>query len=159
MNCRKFEPLIALYAGRDLDDPTQVEEHLADCPACRELLEDLQSSQAELREWAPEPVDAALLASVRSGVLSKVEARRPKMWPWVAGLATAGTLALAFLATPPPVPEPPRPQPLVAQVPPAVVAKSSAPRHKRVVRQKAEPLVVKMLTDDPDIVIIWLSGD
>ena len=32
MNCREFEPLIALYAGRDLDDGNRrVEEHLAEC--------------------------------------------------------------------------------------------------------------------------------
>ena len=78
MNCRAFEPLIALYAGRDLDDPAQVEEHLAECPECRQLLEDLHSSQADLREWASDPVDAAFLTAVRSSVLARVEDRPRK---------------------------------------------------------------------------------
>ena len=81
MNCRAFEPLIALYAGHDLDDSAQVESHLAECPECRQLLEDLQSSQAELREWAADPVDAAFLSEVRSVVLAQVETPRAKVWP------------------------------------------------------------------------------
>ena len=61
MTCREYEPLIALYVEGDLND-RDVEQHLAGCCACRELLEDLRVSQADLKELAV--VDAALLSAV-----------------------------------------------------------------------------------------------
>ena len=157
MNCRQFEPLIALYAGHDLDDTTQVESHLAQCSECRELLEDLQASQSALKEWGADPVDAAFLASVRTDVLARIENRRKPFWPWVAVFATVAAAVIVFVATPPdPVPPPPPPPQVVAQMIPQIETRARAPRRKRVVRRKAEPLVVKMLTDDPDIIVIWL---
>ena len=170
MNCDAFEPLIALYVGDDLPerDTPKVVQHLAGCPDCRQLLEDLQASHAALRELGSEAVDAAMLTAVRAGVLGGIGDRRRRVWPWVAAFAAAGTLATALIVTPRKAVEK---APLIVQKPaiervetarvveePVVVR-----RRRRVVRRRpapppaeAEPLVVKMLTDDPDIVIIWL---
>ena len=165
MSCSAFEPLIALYAGRDLDrrDNTRVEEHLAACPDCRELLEDLQASQAALKDLGSDAVDAALLTAVRSGVLAGIGDRRRTVWPWIAALAAAA--AVLMVAPRKPVTEPaPLPAP-VAQTarvferqaePPAPPATRRRRVAKRAPAPEVEPLVVKMLTDDPDIVIIWL---
>ena len=167
MTCREYEPLIALYVEGDLND-RDVELHVAQCPGCRELLEDLRASQASLKE--PASVDAALLAAVRSGVLAKIENRRLRAWPLVLAFAIAVALMVAI----PPVPRKPAAVRGGADslVPgrPAEIAQAT-PRPKRI-RPRArpritpsappEPLVVKMLTDDPNIVIIWLvdrTGD
>jgi len=168
MNCRAFEPLIALHAGRDLDgrDLARVEEHLAECSDCRQLLEDLQESRTALKELASEEVDGALLAAVRSGVLG-VNTPRRAIWPWVAAFVTTAALVIAFVATPRKPERQPHPLPdghgsvteprALASDPPQV---KPGPKRRRVVRRtpipRSEPLVVKMLTDDPDIVIIWL---
>ena len=51
MNCGAFEPLIALHVEGELSeqDTRRVEEHLAVCPGCRELLDDLRASQTVLK--------------------------------------------------------------------------------------------------------------
>ena len=174
MSCQAFEALIALYVEGDLpgQDTPRVEKHLAVCADCRELLEDFRASQAAVKELGSETVDAALLTAVRAGVLARIDGRRKALWPWMA----AATAALALLAvlTPwrRPAPEQPRPV-VVAQAPPSVQAppNTPAPDYRPAVRRSSRPssarrpvpqLVVKMLTDDPDIVIIWLvdqTGD
>lgn len=168
MNCDAFEPLIALYVGADLPDRDrpQVEQHLAACPDCRQLLEDLQANHAALRELGSEAVDAVMLTAVRAGVLAGIGERRRRVWPWVAAFAAAAALVAALVVTPRKPIEQPQPPPQVARVvvaPERVVEETVAPRRRRVARRRptpppreAQPLVVKMLTDDPDIVIIWL---
>jgi predicted anti-sigma-YlaC factor YlaD len=159
MTCCEYEPLIALWVEGDLND-REVERHLAECSGCRELLEDLRSSQAALKELPV--VDAAFLSAVRSGVLAKIERRRPMVWPWVAAFAVAGALIIAVL-TAPQKPTPIAKSPVSGRAtPPAAVARTTSVAKRRGrprgrLRTKGSaPLVVKMLTDDPNIVIIWL---
>ena len=78
MTCAQYEPLIALYVEGDLPvaDTPLVEEHVAVCADCRELLQDLRASQAVVKELGTEPVDGALLTAVRAGVLAKIGDRR-----------------------------------------------------------------------------------
>lgn len=168
MTCREYEPLIALCVEGDLSD-RDVELHLAGCSGCRELLEDLRASQASLKELTS--VDAAFLSVVRSGVLGKLENRRLRAWPLVLAFAIAAALILAIQAPPQ---KPVSPSGLAVQEQPPsqpIEAAQAAPRPKRIrpghrppARRSAPPelLVVKMLTDDPNIVIIWLvdrTGD
>jgi anti-sigma factor RsiW len=174
MSCPAFEPLIALYVAGDATggEAAQVEEHLPGCAACRELLEDLQTTQSSLMDLRTEPVDPALLAAVRAGVLSRIERRRRLVWPWAAALAAAMSLA-AILLAPARKPDPP-PMPVAVARPPAPAIqpplrdhpvsrpKVRRPRPRSKPEKPAEPLVVKMLTDDPDVVIIWIvdqTGD
>ena len=180
MTCREYEPLIALYVEGDLED-RELERHLAECSDCRELLEDFRASQAALKELAA--VDAVFLSAVRAGVLDKIEGRRRRVWPWAAVFAAAAVLILAMMTAPqkpiavgqtarPSAPRgvpadggadplvrgrPPGRPPVIAQALPK--AKRSRPGGRLRTRGSAppaEPLVVKMLTDDPNIVIIWL---
>lgn len=171
MTCREYEPLIALYVEGDLSD-RDVEQHLSRCPACRELLEDLRASQASLKELTS--VDPAFLSAVRSEVLGKIENPRLRRWP----LVLASAIAAALILTIPVVPRKPASSgggadSLVPGRPPSRTAAiaQATPRAKRIRPRRrpritpsapAEPLVVKMLTDDPNIVIIWLvdrTGD
>jgi anti-sigma factor RsiW len=171
MNCHALERQIALYVGADLDaqETMRVEEHLATCSDCRQLLEDLQATHSALRELASDAVDAAMLTAVRSRVLSGIGERRKWSWPWVAAIALAAPLIVGLIIPwwmaveplpPAPLVHAPAPEPVMTT---GVVEKPPAPRRRRVVKrppapvwQEEQPLVVKMLTDDPDIVIIWL---
>ena len=173
MNCQIFEPLIALYVEGDLPerDVPRVEAHIATCADCRDLLEDLRSSQAALKTLGSEAVDRALLTAVRAGVLSRIDNRRRLVWPWVAA-ATAALALLALCLAPSGRPAPERRPAVIAQAPlspqpapevEAAVSRAAPPARSRRRRRPApdkapatEQLVVKMLTDDPDIVIIWL---
>jgi len=174
MSCQSFEPMIALYVEGDLpeQDVPRVEEHVATCADCRNLLEDFEASQAALKKLGAEAVDGALLTAVRAGVLAGIDNRRRLRWPWVAAATAALALLALFLApSRRPAPEP-RPV-AIAPAPPQVEAavggagppvRSRRPRRRAVTARPPAPqqLVVKMLTDDPDIVIIWLvdqTGD
>jgi hypothetical protein len=93
-------------------------------------------------------------------------------WPWVA-VATAALALLILLLAPARQPVPAQRPVVIAQAPPspqlpskieAAVggagppARSRRPRRRSVTARPPAPqqLVVKMLTGDPDIVIIWL---
>jgi anti-sigma factor RsiW len=165
MNCEKFEPEIALYVEGDLDgrEAAGVREHLAGCAACRELVDELMTSQAALKQLRAQPVDAALLAAVRSEVLAGIEDRSRARWPWVAAaIAVAAVLIAMFRPAPPPARIVQAP---VAQVRVNPTLPGRRPKLAKVRRRRpapGPPLVVKMFTDDPNIVIIWLvdqTGD
>jgi len=167
MNCEAFEPLIALHVEADLPegDRPKVEQHLAECANCRQLLEDFQASQSALRELGSEAVDAAMLTAVRAGVLARIGERRRRVWPWVAAFAAAAAVVAGLVVMPhKPVEQLPPPQVARVVTPEQVIVEQPVvPRRRRVARRRPapppkeeHPLVVKMLTDDPDIVIIWL---
>jgi hypothetical protein len=167
VNCSEFEPLIALHAGGDLEraESALVEAHVASCAGCRELLDDLRSDRATFEEWGSAPADAALLVTVRSGVMARVRKRRVVLWPWAAAAAiAAASLALSLRMRVEPI-RPVMQAPVVVAQQPAA-AKPAVRRKRQILPRRdtpdAEPLVVKMLTDDPDIVIVWLvdqTGD
>ncbi|HUE00244.1 MAG TPA: zf-HC2 domain-containing protein [Bryobacteraceae bacterium] len=81
MSCKKFETDIALYAGGDLPAgrTARLEAHLAECPECRALAEEMRTSQALLSELRDDPVADALVAQVHARVL--MEARRAGFSP------------------------------------------------------------------------------
>ena len=99
------------------------------------------------------------------------QARRPMwQWAWSLGLAAALVALLVMLALRPgrtPVAvRSNRSLTVAALSPPAVRESVSAPPpHRRVVRRKVnreptpqlEPLIVKLQTDDPNVVIYWIA--
>jgi hypothetical protein len=130
----------------------EVEEHLQRCVECRALSHDLLAN-------------ALALESLRSEELPRVAVQLPRgrrVFPWVA-VAAAAMFAFALLI--------PRPQtlkpvasPVIAPVasraeplPPPIETAKAQPT--RLHPQKVEPLKIKMLTPDPDIVIYWLIED
>jgi hypothetical protein len=123
-----------------------------------------------VREAHGEPVEAAHFAAVRARVLAEIERGRGPRWglAWGFALALAAAVLLVAVWTRPPqslvLPMPPAPvAPPMAQVVRAPAA-VQAPRRKqpRQVMVKAdrpaEPMVVKLLTDDPDVIIYWITG-
>jgi anti-sigma-K factor RskA len=81
-----------------------------------------------LRETHREPIDPAHYVAVRARVLAELGRGRRPVWPWAWALAAAAVaVVLAFVMIP-------RPKP-VGQ----------------------EPVVIKLLTDDPNVVIYWIG--
>ena len=168
MNCGAWEERVALYAGGDLaaEDALAVERHVAECAGCQILLGGLRESQAWLREAHAEPVEAAHLAAVRARVLAELEqSRRP--WWRLAWVGVAAVVALAIFTLRPIAPPLP-PAPKVAVVPPTVEApvvptpvqakkrEISKPRARKP-PQSSETLLVKLESNDPDVVIYWIT--
>jgi hypothetical protein len=147
--------------------------HLAQCPECRALAEDLAVNADVLRRMREEVVPARPLSVLRAN-----------RWLW-AGTAAAAVLIVAFgvsqlesgnsrarvtpavePASPPLVELPPSPKsgtgprPAAASraasqriLDPALASPAESRPHAS---EPAEPLLVKMLTPDPDVVIYWL---
>ncbi len=137
MTCRDCELCLA-EGGRS----SAVDEHLSECGECRALVEELAAN-------------ALALEALRSEELPKFAVqipRRRRTYGWVAAAAAAAFVIGMILPRPqsrPTVtPVPPEPPPLqVAEAPPEPV---------KIRTQKLQPLKIKMLTPDPDVVIYWL---
>ena len=183
MNCKHSESDLALYVEGDLPEAKakEMEVHLLACTACRQVLGELSGSQALFKSIRQETVSAAELADLRARVMERVAVQRPKpSWgSWVyalAGAAFAIVIMVGVLARerhrevkPVKVVELVPPPPAVQAVfPPAegetqnkvkVDVKHRA--RKKVIPPKVSaeppaPMMVKLQTDDPNIVIYWL---
>ncbi len=151
MNCPDWE-----------QDSAEFREHLKVCEQCREF----EENAAAMRELTIAP---AAFTAVRQRVLSEIQARKRRSmwwtWPPVAAAACVVILCAAYLA-----PSPQRPAALVAKKDPPKIEWTARPVAQRVHHKssgrslaqagpvrKTEPLaVIKMLTDDPNVIIIWL---
>ena len=174
MNCSDWEEQIALHTGGDLPpaEAAEVERHLRECAGCQVLASGLKQSLALLREAHDEPLAAAHFSAVRARVVAELEkGRRPSWWwAWTYGLAAVAVALLVMLALRPGR-TPERRAPVVAaNHPPVIVARVSAappPARRRVARRAVrpivpdtptlEPLIVKLQTDDPNVVIYWIA--
>jgi hypothetical protein len=128
--------------------------------------EEFEKNAAALREVDISP---AAFAAVRQRVLSEIQAkkRRTAWWSWsaVAAAASMAMLCVSYLS-----PSTEKPAALVAKKDPPKIEWTARPVAQRVHHKssgrlladrapvrKTEPLaVVKMLTDDPNVIIIWL---
>lgn len=161
MSCERWEEPIALYVEGDLAGPRPVEEHLRGCSGCREFAAEIRASQAALKDLGDEPVDPALLAAIRARVLDRVAAPPRRLAWWLAPVAAALLVVLSIPKEEPLVVRTPAP-PRAPEIARSTVARPPAPlrRVHRVARRQAEssaPLVIKILTEDPDVVIYWVG--
>lgn len=166
----------------------RVESHLRTCSDCWDLAEDLKESQAVFKSIRVHVPNSAMLSVVRARVLHEVAGRDLGTWfEWLfllgcrqkATLASmvlmvvgSGALWFAWESE-----APMAPRPTVVIVPPAVPdplpqAVSSRPDPKPHVRyHKPAPVVVsqepqpqaqvtiRLLTDDPNVIIYWLGDE
>jgi anti-sigma factor RsiW len=176
MNCALWQERIALFSGGDLaaDDALFVERHLTECAECRAFAESLSETRTMLLSLRS--VDEEQVAAVRMGVLHRIQSpRTPAILAWLPYAAAIAALAfgIAFWrarveppvrvahVAPPPVAE--FEHPLVAPV----EKKAAPPKRVRRVRptirppqvpvNETEPTVVTLYTDDPDVVIVWIT--
>ena len=180
------ERVLALLDSGDLDARTaaEAELHLRQCPSCKALSAAFVSSAQWLRALGADP-EANELAALAEGALAKITARRPQRGLWLAAPGVAAAIVLGALlftlqqsnpvAVPPriaQVPAPPATQatpaaPKIAKVDPgfkSVRAKTRArPDRLRLesvslISQKDGPPILKMKTNDPNVVILWVMN-
>jgi len=173
MNCREWEETLALYASGDLDArrAAEAERHLAACAGCQIFASGLLESLETMRAAHRQEIAEAHYAALRARLLSRL---RPVAWwrrGWLrwaaAGVVAAGALWLAMAAR---VLLRPAPQPVVAFVrPPAPALTATVQRvrpappiraethPRRKPAAPAEPLTVRLVTDDPNVVIYWIT--
>jgi len=167
MNCAEWQEKIALFTGADLpeDEAAAVEAHLAVCDECRAFDEEISNVRAELLSLRA--VDDAELVRLRSNVIGLLSTRRrfhvAMLLPYAAVLAMLlfGWTLWQPAAGPP--------APYVAKVEPPAMAFVRGARNTELVRparrvarkpppvEDAEPTVVTLYTDDPDVVIVWIT--
>jgi hypothetical protein len=164
MNCSDWQ----LQIAAEMEDPA-LAEHLSCCDACRGFALDLAENAAALRSIE---VDPAAYTAVRARVLEAVRPQRRFAWLWAAA-AVAACVAIGWFAaefrSPVPLPTVARklPAPETDRQPTPLWSRLSnkargftpvaAIRHPRRLVARSEPLTaIKLLTDDPNVVIIWL---
>ena len=134
-----------------------------------------------LRQAHRDPISEVHFAAVRARVLSQIAAERPsRRGNWIFGFLAAAAAVTGLMFWPkPPVRQPrptlalihraelPAPLPILEKVRPAQVTRIRRVRRKPLVTavvgpklfavKPQQPLVVKLITDDPSIVIYWIS--
>ena len=133
MTCQECE--IKLGMGED------AREHLASCEECRQLSEELRLNAVALEEMRV----------------------RPQMhWAWALAAAAAILLAIGLAVKPAARSQKPVRAAVVSAAPVPKVAAAIPIHQARPRRAKkpkpVEPLLVKMFTSDPDVVIYWIVG-
>lgn len=75
MTCQQFVEIVTDYLERQLDEARRVwtEEHLAECDACRNYLEQMQETIAAMRGLGERDLDEAR----RDKILAAMAAPRP----------------------------------------------------------------------------------
>jgi anti-sigma factor RsiW len=166
MTCSEYEELIALWAGGDLPDEetARVQAHMEVCEACGAFAAEMRDCRAALAELRGAPA-----MSVRAAVMARIaESGRHRMWWWkpaaVACAAGLAGFAVWVQGLDTSIPAPPA-APMVRAAVPAhgleftprpVRNVRPAPRREPEPPEAEETFTVKLMTDDPDIVIYWL---
>jgi hypothetical protein len=160
MTCHECELALAGEAVEECRD--LIDRHLAECAACREFAGELRANCEVFAAFSADPIPPVSI--------SVTPRPRPVQWQWAAAIAAMLVLALTITfakrsghrirpAADAPVPqiaavhEAPEPS-----LPAIMPVRHRAPRRSRPTpAQSKEPhiLQVKMLTDDPDVVIYW----
>lgn len=167
MNCVEWEEQIALLAGGDLglSETADVEQHLAGCTRCREFQAGLVATLDTVRNLHKDEIPQAHFQAVRTGVLAEIRRER-RVWrrlAWVSGVGIAAALIAGIALKPGPLPAPPKRLAVVipaAPIAPRVttsVSTRTAGKTARPTRPSGEPLLVKLQTADPKIVIYWIA--
>ncbi len=172
MNCGKFESWIALEVEGDLParKAGRLGRHLEACAGCRELAGSLRASQAALRDLRDEAVSEEELRLVRQRVLARVRAEPAAQagwlrWAWVGAAAVVVVAGLSLWrprqveAPPPAVARVEAPAPVLATEPPIAPRPVRAARPQPKPKRSAGPLLVRLETADPQVVIYWIFDE
>lgn len=173
MICSVYRRRIALYVEGDISkrQALRIEHHVGGCKRCRTFLGEIEESQEAVRLLKGESVSGDLREAVRNSVLERVATLAPerswggprlgaRIWQYgVVGmvLATIG-VALLYASFQANVDVSPNQMASVAQSEEQpVVVSGILTAGALEAALVSEPIMVKMLTDDPDVVIIWLA--
>ena len=165
MSCKEWEARVALHVGGDLpaEMASAVEQHLAGCSGCQVLWSGMRENLELLQAAHAEPLPAAAYSAVRARVMADVSRRRQPWWHWAAGLAAAALVVMVALAMRPlPEIQPlPRLALAVPRAPDVHAAAPAPPRSKPrppvAAAANRQPVLVRLVTNDPDIVLYWIA--
>jgi hypothetical protein len=171
MSCVEWQEKIALFTGADLpaDEAPAVEAHLSECAECRTFKRELSETRAMLLSMRT--IDEADVAVVRSKVVGELgtRCRRPLLaWlPYAAAVAVfifGMTMWRAGSLSKPPLNHA---RGSLVSIPKEPSASANGGGLRPVARRKpqvkprpkpaTEPTVVTLFTDDPDVVIVWIT--
>lgn len=171
MNCDEALGIAALAASGDAS-PAELQEfnvHAAVCAACRSEIAGFGALLSQLQGMREAELPGSACAAVRARVISDIDGRRRRRWvvAWSSLAVAACAIAMVFALhreAPVAVLRATRPPVEIASVLDAgpEIPAQSAPRIRRVVRRiaqgkPAEPIVVHMFTNDPNVVIYWVA--
>ena len=166
MNCFEWEERIALYAGGDLPtaEAAAVERHVAECADCQSLLSGLRASMSLVQEAHGEPIESAHFAAVRARVLAELERAPAHRWrfAWMYAVAAAAAVVLLLAVWPRPELRLALPMPSAPAAPSMAKVRVTAPVIRVIPRKRpqaapTESVMVKLETDNPDVVIYWIA--
>ncbi|MCX5771683.1 MAG: zf-HC2 domain-containing protein [Candidatus Hydrogenedentes bacterium] len=170
MTCDRFRFDIALWVENDLSGwrARRLQRHLRKCPHCQAYAESFRRHQATVKQVAAEPIDDTLAAGLVEAVMARTKSadaqkvqpvRRPRPVSAYRTAAVAAGLALALVAAwllyPWTLQRP-------MDVPRPLTATTGNPVEKPGLTHPAvppvnKPVMVKLLTDDPNVVFVMLS--
>ncbi len=165
MKCERRDLAIAKLAGGDLSGwrAARLQRHLNACPRCALLHDQLNSQRTQFCE-AHSTADTTTIGTIANGVLERVGQRyrhghrRHVRVRMAAGAVLAAVLiGVAILQLPSSVPSD-RMETPIAMAPTDDSAESAAPiaPPERAVT-KHSSVIIRMLTNNPDVVILWLG--
>ncbi len=171
MTCERACELSALAASGEITTAEQhlLAAHTVSCNQCRAEVEAFESLRSQLTTLREDSAPDYVYSAVRARVAAEIASRHRPAWiaAW-ASLAAAVVCALVVIVEF--HPQAPVTVPDDKQIPVHVVqagpSTADAPVPVRHVRRKsvvsltpepAEPLVIRMLTDDPDVVMYWIA--
>jgi len=172
--CEQYEVSVALYAGGDLPDSeiAALQSHLAECPDCRLLMDELCETREEVASLAAVELPFGMETAVRSRVLAAVAERRRRAWRWWLAPVAVSVLVLAMIpavrfSNSKAVPVALNYRPATPAAPVLAPATKTAPLVAKVRRERAtsrpaperQDEFMRIMTDDPDIVIFWSISD
>jgi predicted anti-sigma-YlaC factor YlaD len=158
MTCTERERDLALCVGGDLQDAA-LERHVQSCPRCREYV---ASMRALLADMAADAAPAA--PEISTAVMRRIRMRR---YGWAALGATAAAVSLIVATFVNTVMQPVATIAMEPRAPAAVLVTHDAVRtapkvhrarhHRPKPVARTEPVVVKLITADPNVVIYWIT--
>jgi anti-sigma factor RsiW len=173
MTCQEWQTQIALYAGGDLDrvEAAAVEAHVSACAECAASLEEFESNHDAIKALWSEPLPQYALDAVRGNVLGNLRRGSP-VWGTLLKYAAALVFVVGsawmirtMRVERAPVEHAKVPERVMppARVPAAQVEVHAAVKraHRKFARakpdQKREPMLIRLTTSDPNVVIYWIS--
>ncbi len=118
-----------------------------------------------LRELRDEELPLGAVEAVRARVMAEVAAPRRRWWMWAWAPALAAMLLIIWLIPRPAVPPPPVIAKAPAAPPHSIAGTAATGNESRHIvpatgRERVKPVApasefVKLVTDDPDVVILW----
>jgi hypothetical protein len=171
MRCEQALGLIALAASGDVTAGEQaaIDRHMAGCAACRTEAAAFAALQCELGLLRCESLPESAFTAVRARVAAEIASRRLpawlRAWPaFAAAMACSAILMVLFRPEMRPQPSPVEPRaqtvPAAAEkrpVPPPLAPAHPARRRATRIHKPSEPLVIQMLTNDPNVIIYWIA--